>query len=280
MLINNWDIARAGARQWDIEFAGHAIANGSSWIENSSSPVLLRNTIGFKTIGVTLMLNGEGREAILGQRSEILSRLLAPCSLTLDGYSNKFFGIMKKFDPPDERVMNRWHTMKFEFQGYEYGEEITIDLNGRTEVEIINPGNLITPAVIEITSGGVVEGLTIKGISRNLTIQNGPLDEERNTSVANTYMMTDDGILLFTEPETKGLYISDIDWVNDLPVTIKTISAGENIIINGENGLITENGMIPDVEFWELPTLLPGSNVIAVNDPRPEIKIRYCPRYM
>lgn len=280
MRINDWDIAEANARQLNVVFGGHAISNYSDWAQGAYTPVVFRNMVGFKTIDITLLVKGDGREEILRNRSTILSKLLEPCSITLDRYKNQYFGIMKKFDLPDESSMERFHRLKFSFDCYEYGAEEIITMDGRTQLEINNPGNLITPIVIEVTPKKD-EDFEIKGVCRKLTLTGGPLEEERNQVITDAPLLTVDGFALLIA-SGDNLKLSDINWENDLPVKMNKMKSGKRITVNGENGLITEDGSdrIPDVELWELPTLLPGLNIIAVSDADAEVVLRYCPRYM
>ncbi|MCD8124283.1 MAG: hypothetical protein LUE23_04490, partial [Lachnospiraceae bacterium] len=90
-------------------------------------------------------------------------------------------------------------------------------------------------------------------------------------------------ILGITEDaEESPILASDASWENDLPVRFSGLSAGETITISGETGLITasDSDSLPEIELWELPTLMNGSNIIYISSTKVDITLRFCPRYM
>lgn len=105
-------------------------------------------------------------------------------------------------------------------------------------ITINNIGNLKAPAVIEIVPLINLVDITITGAVKNL--------------------LTD---------ESKDIVIKDL--IN-----------GQKIIIDGESGLVTQAGenKFNDVDMWDFPMLMPGSNTITV-DKDVELTVRYKPRY-
>ena len=65
-------------------------------------------------------------------------------------------------------------------------------------------------------------------------------------------------------------------------VLIKNLTKNNKIIIDGENGTVTEGSSdkFADTEFWEFPSLLPGDNEIAFSNTQSNITIKYKPRYI
>lgn len=67
-------------------------------------------------------------------------------------------------------------------------------------------------------------------------------------------------------------------------IVIKNLTSGKKVIINGEDGTITEDGKnkYADTEMWEFPTLIPGSNIITCvsSSAACEVTIKYKPRYI
>ena len=63
-------------------------------------------------------------------------------------------------------------------------------------------------------------------------------------------------------------------------ITVKNLTNGKAVIIDGETGLITENGVnkYSDVDLWDLPSLIPGANKITANKDI-NITVQYKPRY-
>ena len=66
----------------------------------------------------------------------------------------------------------------------------------------------------------------------------------------------------------KGVAVSSVTG-KDSPIVIKNLSNGKKVIIDGENGLVTESGSnkFGDSSFWEFPTLKKGDNNITITAP-------------
>lgn len=73
-----------------------------------------------------------------------------------------------------------------------------------------------------------------------------------------------------------------ITGLEDGPITIKNLTAGKKVIINGEDGTVLENGInkFGDTDLWEWPRLKAGSNSITVSKNSCDITIKYKPRYI
>lgn len=246
MLINQWNIEEAKARQMNVTIGHHSVSTKSEW---SQVPVFLKNNIGFKTVTVILAVHGENRADIIHNRSLILSRLLEPVELALDGYGHKFYGILSK-QTSTERSKNRWHNLQLDFNCYEYGETVATFFEHYTgedtdpgrinAVTFNNDGDIETPVRLEIMPLAGATSITLTGICRD--------------------DVTDE----------------------DLPVTIKNIETGKTVVLDGETGLITqgEETKVADVDLWKLPSLKPGVNKVTVDNDWMDIKIVYKPRYM
>lgn len=75
----------------------------------------------------------------------------------------------------------------------------------------------------------------------------------------------------------------DYDTGEDIPVTIKELTTGKKIILDGTTGLFTEDGQLknPDnIDIWTTPVLIPGNNKITVNSSRMDISVKFRPRFM
>lgn len=66
------------------------------------------------------------------------------------------------------------------------------------------------------------------------------------------------------------------------PIKIKNLTANKKIIINGEDGTVTVDGVnkYEDTEMWNFPSLRPGANTITVDKSSVDITIKYKPRYI
>ncbi len=316
MTINGWDIAEAGARQWNVTFDSCDIENNSEWIEGSVIPLLFRNHTSFKELNITLMLKGNSREELLQARSDILANLLEPAVIKLDNYSHSFLGIMQKISSPNEEAMQRFHTLKFTFDCAEFGDMQTYTLEDTTNCILENPGNITGPLICEITALEDIDDYELHGICRKLSIMGRSIEEERNETETEKiladkeqdilgtkevsggdiihYMLQDSDEKLIedgsdfiieamdsSEKEVTPILSSTTTWSNDYAITMN-LKAGDTITLNGETGVFTNaSGHIPDdLTIWELPTVLPGSNIVHQNTPNVKIEFRWYPRYM
>lgn len=247
MKINGWDISEADAKQWNVIPGFHSVSNDSEWSRGSPEPVMFNSIIGFKPFQITLLVKADqDRQAILQKCSEILSRLQEPSELELDDFDHKFYGVLKKHSFMENALgipwvkYNRAGKLTLEFEGYEYSDEEAKIGSGTTEIAITNPGNIPTPAVIEITPQIGVASITLTGICR-----------DSNTG-------TDLPIM-----------------INNLETGKTVILDGETGLFTMEGEL-----KAGDIEIWGVPVLFPGENKITVNNDRMDIVVRYRPRFM
>lgn len=247
MKINGWDIASADARQWNVTPGFQSISNSSEWARGHPEPVLFGSTTGFKSLKITLLIKADrDRQKILSRCSEILSRLLEPVYLELDGFEHRFYGVLVKHSLEENPLgvpfvqYNRASKLTLEINCYEYGEEEAKVGSGATELVIQNLGNVLTPAIIEITPQIGAASITVTGICRN----------------------TDTG--------------------EDLPVTVRNLETGKTVILDGESGLFTQDSELKaaDIDIWSVPTLLPGQNKITINNDRMDVVVHFRPRFM
>ena len=164
MKIENTDVSIYGARQFTVTFEHCAIDNESEWMAGAALPFLDHNQVGLKEWTITLRVKGESREGIIQNCSQILALLLEPVELTLDGFSHHFKGTLKSHKRK-EKVPKRYHLLELEFEGYECGEEVTV--SGKNSLTITNPGNLISPCIVEITPLIGAASITLTGLCRD-----------------------------------------------------------------------------------------------------------------
>lgn len=166
MKINGWDISEAMAKQWNVTMGHHSVNSDSEWVRGSPIPVMCKNKIGFKSIKVTMLVYGSSRDDIIRNRSIVLSHLLVPVDLEMDGFSHKFHGIMTKCTQ-EEKVMRRWHKLTVELNGYEYEDKEPSNFSGSTTILFYNSGNILTPVIAEITPQIGATSITLTGICRD-----------------------------------------------------------------------------------------------------------------
>lgn len=167
MKIDSWDIAQADARQWNVTPGFHGLKNDSEWVKGSPVPVFMRNEIGFKPLTVRILIKADGgRQAILARAGEILSHLVEPADLELDGFPHKYRAVLTGHKH-EETAMQRFHALTLEFDCYEYGEEVSLPFSGQTELVVDNPGNILTPVAVEVTPQIGMAFVVLTGLCRD-----------------------------------------------------------------------------------------------------------------
>lgn len=274
MRINKWDVSEANARQIRFVNGHHALSNNSVWNTGSSRPVFQRNQLGFKSFTVDLCIKGDGYAEIVKNRGIVISHLLDPVILTLDGIDHYFKAILNKYSI-SEKSKQKWHIISFEFVGYEYAETEEFMVEVSTSFNIQNMGTVETPVVLELTPKK--DALDIPYEQMRLSILcdgDGKyiIDDEDEAAIGSydyDALMIDG---LCRDPRTGEKLI----------IEIRNITPGKTVVIDGETGLITEDGVvkIDDIEMWGLPTIQPGDNHITTNNNWLNIRVRYNPRFM
>lgn len=243
MLINGKNITEYGkVKQWRVDIKPRKIEHDSEWPRGSPAPIFQTPFALFKEITITLMVYGSGREDILHRISDILAGLTDVTELVLDGWEHGFRGVLEESDIKElsDISRHRFQQLELQFSGYENGDEVTATANGTGTLQITNPGNMVSPAILELTPTIGAASVKITGLCR-----------DSNTG-------------------------------EDLPVTVKNLTTGNKIVLDGITGLITENGGLKagDVDMWELPTILPGNNTITIDTEYANLKVTVLPIYM
>lgn len=243
MLINGKNVMEYGrVKQWRVDIKPRKIEHDSEWPRGSPAPIFQTPFASFKEITITLMVYGSGREDILHRISDILADLTDVTELVLDGWEHGFRGVLEESDIKElsDISRHRFQQLELQFSGYEHGDEVAATANGTGTLQITNPGNMVSPAILELTPTIGAASVKITGLCR-----------DSNTGA-------------------------------DLPVTVKNLTTGNKIILDGITGLITENSELKagDVDMWELPTLPPGSNTITIDTEYVNIKVTVLPIYM
>lgn len=240
MKINGIDIARYGAKQYRVDFGQSELKNDTEWIERAALPLFSANYNLFKELTVKLIVYGTGRENIRNKISEIISHLLEPAELELDGYARQFAGILTKTDVDEgsDAARKRFQILKLQFDAYEHGRQVAVEKDQwESYVQVKNPGNIRSPAVVRITPKTDLAALTVSGICA-------------------------DG------------------FGQDVPVTINNLKNGKTIIIDGITGIVEEDGAAKDIDIWTLPAVRPGSNEITLSQWNVGMKVTVLPLYI
>lgn len=273
MKINDWDISNANARQARVTDNHHALTNGSVWNTGSNRPIFQRSQMGFKTIKVELWVKGKDYQDIVNNRGMILSHLMGESVLILDWFTHKFRAVLSKVTI-NEASKKKFHVLALELNGYEYAEAEEFPIAVSTAFVINNIGTAETPVILEITpQSGAIE-IPYEQMKASIICDEDCLflvdDDEAAIASYDFDTLIINGLCY--DPRTK----------ESLPIEISNITPGKTITIDGETGLIMEDGepKIDDVEIWALPTIQPGENQITTNNNWLNIMVRYEPRFM
>lgn len=236
MRINGTDIERFEAKQLRISFGQMELTNQSAWAVGSAVPYFAQNTYGFKRLTVVLMVRGDDREEIKRNCSKILALIHGRTELELDAFDTFFVGALASTPTREEKTRDRWHDLTMEFVGYEHRRPVTF--TGTRTVEINNPGDLPSPAIVTLTPSQNVNPVHMTGICRDS-------------------------------------YTGD-----DMPVTIKNVISGKEIVMDGTTGLITEDGDLREVDMWTLPSIAPGLSEVTCDSSYIDVSVKIYPIIM
>lgn len=230
MTINGWNISAANAKQWNVRRGYASITNQSEWIAGSHNPAFFSAKTGFKSLQIVLLVKAGNKELVQRGIGLILSKLVDPAEIVLDGYARTFYGILRSYsvDESTQRRTSPFHKLTLNLEGYEHANEATV--SGSSLITVNNPGTLITPAVVTLKATRAVSSITISGLGKAMVL--------------------------------------------------KTVTANQQYVINGETGLITVNGALANADIWNLPVLQPGNNSVVISESTATVTIKYKPRYM
>lgn len=235
MKFNDVDLSKYGAKQYRNTFEQTNLKNDTEWLRGAPLPIFGNNYREEKDIKVEILVYGSSRENIRQNISNILALCLDPVEIELDGYEHKFKGILKSssVDEGSDVARMRYQHMSMTFEGYEYGDRVTVI--GTNSIAITNPGNVVSPAIIEITSPVAITPLIITGICRNsFTGKDLPVTIEEFTKDSTVRI---DGV---TGLITEGNVIKDMDiWA------LPTLLPGVNTITLDSTRVTTKITVLP-----------------------------------
>lgn len=167
MKINDTDIRVFNARQSRITVGHHDWTLNTDWLPGAVLPMYGTSGISVKPIKVVINIKGASRTSIISQRSELLALLTGVVTLQLDNYEHKFCAVMKNHKET-EMVKRRWHQLELDFEGYEYGDDVTVETaSAMAGLTVTNPGNIVSPCKVEITPRAGAESITLTGLCRD-----------------------------------------------------------------------------------------------------------------
>ena len=165
MTINGIDISTWNAKQRTITpNQHHKLNSDSEWLPGSAVPYLSNLYIVMRSFTVTLWVYGANRNEINQNCSNIIAKCLVPVTLAFDGFPYKFRGTLDNLKQT-ETSKYRWHVLELTFVGYLHGDDVAV--SGYSSVTVNNPGNLDSPAVVEITPRTGASNVHLTGICKD-----------------------------------------------------------------------------------------------------------------
>lgn len=169
MIVNGIDIKKYSARLLKKDIQLTEIDNYVEWLDGSLLPLKLKEIKTFRDVKLEIAVKTDTFENSLMQCSNLLNQL-KDCNVRFKDME----GLHRLYITSHEEVkFVRTRTIRLfvEFIGYYYKEEPEFTLEGR-EGSIFVPGNIKTPAIVEIIPKINLIDLSIKGLGEDITIKN------------------------------------------------------------------------------------------------------------
>ncbi len=243
LKINNKHISEYGLKAKNIEIGIPAILSSREQISGTNRYINTGNKNVFGQRNIKIIFNQEGDYAKWLSNIEEISKDIngVEVEIELDAKPGFFyFGIASVTTTKENDFISNFE-INVVADPLKYKDYISVSANATSSKTITVEGDYITPCVVEITPQvNVISSLTISGAARNKIT--GELED----------------------------------------ILINNLTKDNKIVIDGENATVTEENVnkFADTEFWEYPTLLPGSNVLTFSNTQCNVVIKYKPRYI
>ena len=211
MLLNNVEIKSYSATLLTKDIQTAEIVTYQDWLRHAPSFIVQGQEEKYKAISCEFAVKGTNDDDLLAKISNLV-KLAENCTIRFDGSAFLYDAIIK--DKNHQRITGTLYRLHIEWQaGYAYQAEITETLNQVASKTINVPGNLKTPAVIEITptlnlATVTVAGMTVNNLTANQTVIINTEDFTVLQGVANKYGDTA-GDFLFLQPGMNTISVSD-----------------------------------------------------------------------
>lgn len=244
MTIDNTDISKYGARQQNVEMSYGEIKNRSEWPEGNLLPIMLPGTVGFKVIKVGIVLKSNSNTYTRDYIWKMGSQLVA--------------SLIK--------------PAVVTLEGFDHS--FCVYLKNAAQVEhSLQRWHKATLELVGYEMSGQYTTRTWEGVSNWVEKNDGSLI---TPAILKITPLQDMSYLTI-----RGL-VRDPITGKDEYIVVKNLKEGRIITIDGETGLVTENGenKFADVEMYDFPSLLPGDNRIVVQEPGAKVTLLYRARYI
>ena len=213
--------------------------------------------------------------------------------------------LSRKISPPDIEITSFWPKKVLrpfisKIIGYYYKRlDLEIELSGTpTQIEINKSrliqaltsasvsfkklGHIYTGVIAGAGIGDQVNGYEVVEVEMLVYQHENPQEVEINRTLEGIIHLhsnheTPAAIEILPSANVASLTITGLG----RDIILSNLTAGKLVIIDGENGLVTEDGLNkwPDYDSWGFPRLTPGENIIQLSDTTLDITVRYSPRW-
>lgn len=170
MQVNNIDIGsfKAQLLRKDIQTAEVIIYD--DWLRQSLNPLYLGKKEKYKQIKLEFLVEDTTDENVLSNISNLVNQL-EKCTLKFEDLSYYYDSFI--VSKSHQRKALGKYLLNIELKsGYAYKQEVTETVNHVSSKTINVPGNINTPAILEITPGIDMIDLTVTGLGDTFKISN------------------------------------------------------------------------------------------------------------
>lgn len=159
MLINNIDIKNYNAKLLTKKIGNAEIINYQEWLRNAYKPIQEGQEQHYTPIELGFCVKGTNLQNTLENISNLTAQL-RKSTIKFNDVDFFFNCILDSVDT--QRYTDTMFTLNVNLKSeYKYKQQIAVIANKTSTVVIDNPGNLISPAVVEITPTVNISNITI-----------------------------------------------------------------------------------------------------------------------
>lgn len=169
MLVNNIDISNFKARLLKKDIQTAEVVIYDDWLRNALNPLYIGKEEKYKQIKLELFIDDIDDESALNDISNLIKQF-EKCTVKFDDLSYYYDCLI--VNKNHERKAKGKYILNMEFKsGYAYKTEITETMDHVSSKTINVPGNLPSPAIIEITPIIDMVDIIISGFGDSFTIK-------------------------------------------------------------------------------------------------------------